>query len=77
MWLVVVEFMIVPLCDVLLLATWVSGEGWSEDAVQLLDSLTLCATWRVIMVKIESRQEDKPGVKIVDTTTERVSHEYS
>ena len=77
MWLVVLQFTTLQLCDMLLLAMWLSGESWSEEAIQLLDSLTLCATWRVVMVKVESRRDDKPGVKIVDTTTEKVGHEYS
>ena len=57
------------------MATWPAGDGWTEEAIQLLDSLTLCATWRVVMVKIESRRDDRSGVKIVDTTTEKVGHE--
>ena len=48
---------------------------WSERAIQLLDTLTLCATWRVVMVKIESKGQERPVVKIVDTTTEKVGHE--
>lgn len=40
-----------------------------------MDSLTLCATWCVVMVKIESQAGDRPRVKIVDTTTEKVGHE--
>lgn len=51
------------------------GGVWGEEAVQLLDSLTLCATWRVVMVKIENQAGDRPGVKIVDTNTEKVGHE--
>lgn len=50
-----------------------SGGVWSEEAVQLLDSLTLCATWRVVMVKIENQAG--PSIKIVDTNTEKVGHE--
>ena len=52
-----------------------AGDVWSEEAVQLLDSLTLCATWHVVMVKIENQTEDRPGIKIVDTNTEKVGHE--
>ena len=49
--------------------------GWSEQAIQMLDSLTLCATWRVVMVMIEGKGgEDRPEVKIVDTTTDEVCH---
>lgn len=52
----------------------VTGGSWSEQAIQMLDSLTLCATWRVVMVMIEGKGEERPEVKIVDTTTEKVSH---
>ena len=49
----------------------VSGGEWSQEAIQLLDRLTLCALWKCVMVKREGRPEDR-AVRIVDTTTEKV-----
>ena len=49
-----------------------AGGVWSEAAIQLLDTLSLCATWRVVMVKVEGRAGERPRVRIVDTTTEKV-----
>jgi hypothetical protein len=48
-----------------------SGGSWSEKAIQLLDLLTLCATWQVVMVMVEGRGEERSEVRIVDTTTDK------
>lgn len=47
------------------------GGTWSEEALQCLDELTLCATWRVVMVMTYGVSEQGPSVVIVDTSTEQ------
>ena len=51
-----------------------TGGTWSEEALQCLDELTLCATWRVVMVMTYGVSEQGPSVVIVDTSTEQVRH---
>ena len=49
----------------------VTGGRWNEKAIALLDSLTLCASWQVVMVMVEFRAgEEMSEVKVVDTTTD-------
>ena len=47
-----------------------TGGSWSDRAIELLDSLTLCAMWQVVMVMVEVRGDERSEVKIVDTTTD-------
>ena len=47
-----------------------TGGSWSDKAIELLDSLTLCAMWQVVMVMVEVRGDERSEVKIVDTTTD-------
>lgn len=47
------------------------GGEWSEDALQELKQLTLCGTWKVVMVKIWDKEGETPAIKIVDTTTDK------
>lgn len=45
---------------------------WGEEDLQELDLLTLCATWRVVMVRVCSREGSIPTIQVVDTTTDQV-----
>ena len=45
---------------------------WEEEAVQELDLLTLCATWKVVMVRRRGWRGDTPTIQVVDTTTDQV-----
>lgn len=56
----------------LTLAGLLAGGEWSEDALQELKQLTLCGTWKVVMVKIWDKEGETPAIKIVDTTTDKV-----
>ena len=56
--------------DMLYVAMVTEG-SWSDKAIELLDSLTLCATWKVVMVMVEVRGVERSEVKIVDTTTDK------
>ena len=49
-----------------------AGGEWSEEAVQELEQLTLCGTWKVVMVKVCDYEGETPAIKIVDTTTDKV-----
>ena len=49
-----------------------AGGEWNNEAVQELKQLTLCGTWKVVMVKVCDREGETPAVKIVDTTTDKV-----
>ena len=49
----------------------VTGGSWSDKAIELLDSLSLCATWKVVMVMVEVKGEERSEIKIVDTTTDK------
>ena len=46
--------------------------AWEEEAVQELDRLTLCATWKVVMVRRHGWRGDTPTIQVVDTTTDQV-----
>ncbi|CAI8036910.1 Tudor and KH domain-containing protein, partial [Geodia barretti] len=48
-----------------------TGGSWSDKAIELLDSLSLCATWKVVMVMVEVKGEERSEIKIVDTTTDK------
>lgn len=50
---------------------------WNEEVLSELERLTLCASWRVVMVKVEgwvveAEEETTPLVRVVDTTTDKV-----
>ena len=50
-----------------------AGRGaWEEGAVRELDLLTLCATWKVVMVRRRGWRGDTPTIQVVDTTTDQV-----
>ena len=52
---------------------------WGEEALQELDLLTLCATWRAVMVRVCSGEGSVPTIQVVDTTTDQVGchNEYT
>ena len=49
-----------------------TGGHWSEEAVEDLARLTLCALWRVVMVRLCGEEDGELTVNIVDTTTNKV-----
>ncbi len=51
-----------------------SGSDWSEGATEEIARLTLCALWRVVMVRVCTQElGEDPTVHIVDTTTNKVT----
>ena len=49
------------------------GDGWSEEAVAVLEELTHSASWKAIMLRVMVPAQH--SVVIVDTNTEQVSRE--
>ena len=62
------------LCSVIHLCIVIQADcgTWEEEAVQELDLLTLCATWKVVMVRRRGWRGDTPTIQVVDTTTDQV-----
>ena len=49
-----------------------TGKSWSARSEQDLRTLTLCSTWKPLMVRTIASSPDPPCVEMVDTTTEKV-----
>ena len=47
------------------------GDGWSEEALTVLEELTHCASWKAVMLRVVVPAQH--SVIIVDTNTEQVS----
>ena len=47
------------------------GDGWSEEAVAVLEELTHSASWKAVMLRVMVPAQR--SVIIVDTNTEQVS----
>ncbi|XP_072917484.1 tudor and KH domain-containing protein isoform X2 [Hemitrygon akajei] len=52
-----------------------AGEGWSEEAMDCFDSLTYCATWKVLLARICSYSQSggvtRPQVQLFDRTSNK------
>ena len=46
--------------------------GWSREAIELIEDVTMCAKWEPVMTKI-IKKSDPPLVAIVNTSNNQVS----
>lgn len=47
--------------------------GWSKEAIELIEDVTLCAKWEPVMVKLIDHTSCPPHVTIVNTNGDNVS----
>ena len=47
--------------------------GWSREAIELIEDVTMCAKWEPVMTKIINDKSDPPLVAIVNTSNNVVS----
>ena len=51
----------------------VGADGWSKEAIELIEDVTMCAKWEPVMVKVIDYKSNPPLVTIVNTNNNQVS----
>ena len=59
-------------CYLLLIHT-VGTDGWSREAIELIQDVTMCAQWEPVMIKVIDYKSNPPLVTIVNTNNNQVS----
>lgn len=58
-----------------------SGVEWSEKAIEVFETLTYCAHWKILMARVESHatvnDRNVYSLKLVDTNTETVQQIFT
>ena len=54
------------------------GVEWTEKSIEVFETLTYCAQWKILMARVESNANVNGRniyhLKLVDTNTEKVLH---
>ena len=51
----------------------VCTDGWDEEAIELIEDVTMCSQWEPVMVKVIDHSSHPPLVTIVNTSSDMVS----
>ena len=51
----------------------VCTDGWDEEAIELIEDVTMCSKWEPVMVKVIDHSSHPPLVTIVNTSSDMVS----